>query len=164
MASTCLIGIKNTDGSLQTSFCFWKETPVSQLPILNEVYNSDEKARELVGKGYFLTLDKDPGKVKYYPDGSEFRKNHSFRDIQHLQSELSLRYRNIGYVYIWVPNYASRGEWVCAETLTHDLVPLRVTQLLEEFKRQTIKEDPDYRQFAVTLKSWLDSYFRAVRG
>lgn len=76
MATPCVIGIINSDGSIDMISCHWDGYPSYQTPILLNSYSTEEKVRQLISLGEISELHN-----KLNPTTTTHSFDHSEKDV-----------------------------------------------------------------------------------
>lgn len=96
MGTRSAIGVVQPDGSIRAVYCHWDGYPEHQLPILQEHYNTDAKARKLIAPGSMSSLrtthtwesepmpDPEGGRFSYLKDEDGLTLYSHLRDPQPL--------------------------------------------------------------------------------
>lgn len=105
MATRSSISILNDDGSVDSIYCHFDGYQSGVGKILNDHYNTIEKAKELISKGDASYIKSTIAECKFYTSMGEDLKIHHFSSIQGFNySDMKQQFN---YIF-------KNGEWVCS--------------------------------------------------
>ena len=117
MATRSLIAIKNENGTIESIYCNSDGYPSHNGDLLLRVYNTEEKARELINLGWCAFLDEKlyPSKEYDYPRYEWSFKYHVKHSFESPQKGVSTFYHRDRGDKLRVDKFENEDDWLNEE-------------------------------------------------
>ena len=79
MATRSMIGIENSDGTIEAIYCHCDGAPEDKGPVLTAFYDSEKKVRELIALGDLSILGEEIGEQHDFDEHWRYLMAHPFR-------------------------------------------------------------------------------------